>query len=232
MNVGVQWEDSQGGGGEASARPFRLSAARTADRPRAHAGTTDTEIAIFEATERLLAQGSLNDLSVAQIISAAGISRATFYFYFSSKFAVLGGLLARLGDEIFQVVQPFVQRQEAVAPEQALNESLTAAVELWQRHRPALRAIHEHWNATEQLRVLWISVIGRFSEAAATELERQRQSGLCRHAGDSIRIASALIWSTVQCLYVAGMGVDPNLPDEQAALPVLLTLWRSTLYGA
>jgi AcrR family transcriptional regulator len=208
-----------------------LTAVRSGDRPRGHEGTTETEAAIFDATERLLADESLHELSVAQIISTAGISRATFYFYFSSKFAVLGGLLARVSDEIFDVVQPFVQRQESVAPEQAMRESLTAAVALWQRHRPALRAVHEHWNTTDQLRDLWISVIARFTRAVAAELERQKHAGLARHSIDSQTIAATLIWSTVQCLYVAGMGVEPNLPDEQAALSALITLWRSSLYG-
>jgi AcrR family transcriptional regulator len=209
-----------------------LAAARAADRPRRHEGTSETEAAIFEATERLLTQTPLTELSVAQIIGAAGISRATFYFYFSSKFAVLAGLLARINDEIFEVVQPFVQRQESVPPEQALSESLTAAVSLWRRHRPALQAIHEHWNATDQLRELWISATSRFIAATAAEIERQREGGLASFAGDSARISSALIWSTAQCLYVSGTGVDRHLPNEQAALAALGTLWHSTLYRA
>jgi AcrR family transcriptional regulator len=189
-------------------------------------------VAIFDATERLLAEVPLSELSVAQIIAAAGISRATFYFYFSSKFAVLGGLLARVSDEIFDVVQPFVERQDSVAPEQALRDSLSEAVALWERHRPALRAIHEHWHATDQLRELWINVIRRFTAAIAAELERQRQEGLARHTIDSQAVAATLLWSTVQCLYVAGLGLDPSIPDEQAALPPLTAVWRSALYGS
>jgi AcrR family transcriptional regulator len=228
VNAGVHWKGADPATSKGSPG---LTAVRTGDRPRGHEGTTDTEVAIFDATERLLADESLQDLSVAQIISAAGISRATFYFYFSSKFAVLGGLLARVSDEIFQVVQPFVQRHESVHPEEALRESLTAAVSLWQRHRPALRAIHEHWNSTDQLRDLWISVIDRFTQAVAEELDREKQAGLACHAIDSQVIAATLIWSTVQCLYISGMGVEPNLPDESAALSALITLWRSALYA-
>src|ERR1700716_1861472 len=88
-----------------------LQAAREADRPRGHAGASETEIAIFEATEKLLAEMPLHELSVAQIIRAAGVSRATFYFYFSPKHAVVIGLLARVIDALYEVVQPFVQRQ-------------------------------------------------------------------------------------------------------------------------
>src|SRR5258708_21070635 len=138
-----------------------LAATRGADRPRAHGGTSETEVAIFEATERLLADVPLHDLSVAQIISAAGISRATFYFYFRSKFGVVSGLLARVMDEIFTVVQPFIQRPDGVRPEDALRDSLSAAVSTWASHRPALRAIHEHWNTTDELRNLWIAVVDR-----------------------------------------------------------------------
>lgn len=211
--------------------PDRLSLARSADRPRAHGGTSAPEAAIFDATERLLVEVPLHDLSVAQIISAAGISRATFYFYFSSKFAVLTGLLARTSDEIFEVIQPFVQRHEPAAPEQALRDGLTGMVELWVRHRPALRALHEHWNATEELRALWISGMQRFTEAIVTEVERQREAGLSPFRGDLRAVVAGLVWSTENCLYVAALGVDPNLPDERSALPTLLAMWRSVLYA-
>src|ERR1700757_1430011 len=143
----------------------RLSAARQSDRPRAHAGSSATEQAVFTATEELLDEVPLQDLSVAQIISRAGVSRATFYFYFSSKYAVVSGLLARVMDEIYDVMQPFVRRQgsgSAVAVE-PLRESLTAAAEVWCAHRAPLRAVMEHWHAVPELRTLWLDVVKRFS---------------------------------------------------------------------
>jgi len=209
----------------------RLAATRSGDRPRAHEGTSDTEAAIFDATERLLADVPLHDLSVAQIIAAAGISRATFYFYFSSKFAVLSGLLAKVTDEIFEMVQPFVRREATVAPRDALEQSLTAAVKLWATHRPALRAIHEHWNTTAELRELWLGVVERFTEAAAAEIDREREAGLARPGVDSRRLAAVLMWSSERCLYVAGLGSDSNLPDEESTLAPLLGLWSAALYG-
>jgi AcrR family transcriptional regulator len=211
--------------------PTPLSTTRGADRPRGHSGTSDTELAIFAATERLLADEPLHDLSVAQLIAEAGISRATFYFYFSSKFAVVVGLLAQVMDEIFEVVQPFVRRQEDVSPEQALHESLEAAIGLWARHRPALRAIHEHWSTTDELRDLWVGIVGRFTEAIAVELDRERASGLAPAGADSRSVAAALLWGTERVLYVAGLGVDPSFPDETAALAPLMTMWIGTLYG-
>jgi AcrR family transcriptional regulator len=210
--------------------PDPLAATRAGDRPRAHGGTSETELAIFDAAELLLAEVPLHDLSVAQIISAAGISRATFYFYFSSKFAVVSGLLARVMDEIFTVVSPFTQRDEDVAPEQALERSLAASIDLWASHRPALRAVHEHWNTTDELRTLWLGIVERFTAAVAAELDRERAAGLTGVTAASRQLAATLLWGTECVLYVAGLGVDPNLPDERSALPSLMALWTGTLY--
>jgi AcrR family transcriptional regulator len=208
-----------------------LATARSTDRPRPHAGTSETETAIFEATERLLEEVPLHDLSVAQIIAAAGISRATFYFYFSSKFAVVSGLLARVTDELFDVIRPFTERREDVPPRQALAESLSASVKLWGVHRAPLRAVHEHWNTTDELRELWLGVVTRFTEAIAEEIDRQRAAGLARPGVDSRRLAASMLWATQSCLYVAALGVDRHLPDEDAALAPLMALWSGALYG-
>ena len=211
--------------------PDRLAATRSSDRPRVHGGTSDTEMAIFDATERLLNEVPLHDLSVAQIIAAAGISRATFYFYFSSKFAVVSGLFARVMDEIFTVVSPFTQRDETVPPQEALQKSLAAAVALWAAHRPAMRAVHEHWNTTDELRTLWISVVSRFTDAVADEIDRERASGLATIGTDSRQVAATLLWGTECVLYVAGLGIDPNLPDEESTLAPLMALWSGSLYA-
>ena len=44
---------------------------------------------ILAATERLLAERSFADLAVSEILTAAGVSRGSFYFYFDSKHDVL-----------------------------------------------------------------------------------------------------------------------------------------------
>jgi AcrR family transcriptional regulator len=208
-----------------------LASTRRADRPRRHAGTSGTEQAIFAATERLLADSSLNELSIAAIIDAAGVSRATFYFYFSSKFAVVSGLLASVMDDIFDVVRPFNERPSDLAPEAALRQSLEAGIALWQKHRPALRAIHEHWNSTDELRALWTSVVDRFTAAIATEIDRERRAGIVPPGVDSRALAASLLWGTESVLYVAGLEVSSYLADESRTLEPLLAIWTGALYA-
>ncbi len=207
----------------------RLAAARAGDRPRGHAGTSDTEVAIFAATERLLAETPFHELSVAQIIAAAEISRATFYFYFSSKFAVLAGLVAQTTDEVFDQIQPFVNRAEGVRPIDAMRESLAGTITLWRRHWPAQRAVHEHWNETPELRLLWTGVIKRFTDAVANEIERERAAGLAPPGSPARALAAALIWGTDRCLYVAGLGVDEDIPNMEALLETVLAIWSGSI---
>ncbi len=214
-----------------SAGSERLTQTRRADRPRPHGGDSDTEFAIFEATEALLARTALQDLSVAQIIERAGVSRATFYFYFSSKYAVVTGLLAQVMDEIYEVMQPFVLRSGDAIAEQPLRESLRSAAAVWAAHRAALRAVMEHWHAVPELQTLWLDVVGRFASGLAVGIDRERESGLAAPGVDSRVLGSALIWGTERCFHVAGLGVDDDLPSEEEIVESLLAMWLGTIYG-
>ena len=63
---------------------------------------------IYGATLQLMARKEFGDLSVADVLAEAGVSRASFYYYFESKFGVLSGLLSRAMDDIFEKVSPFL----------------------------------------------------------------------------------------------------------------------------
>jgi AcrR family transcriptional regulator len=180
----------------------------------------------------LLEEVSLQELSVAQIIQRAGVSRATFYFYFSSKYAVVTGLLARVMDEIYEVMQPFVQRQGNDVAEEPLRESLTAAAEVWSAHRASLRAVMEHWHAVPELKTLWLDVINRFASGLAVDIDRERAAGLANNGIDSRQLGAALIWATERCFHVAGLNADPDLPSEREIVEPLLAIWLGTIYGA
>jgi AcrR family transcriptional regulator len=212
-------------------RATALQAARRGDRPRNHQGTSDAEAAIFAATERLLADVPLHDISVADIIAEAQVSRGTFYFYFSSKFAVVNGLLSKVMDEIYDVVRPFVERERDEAAEATLRRSLESAVEVWAAHRPALRATHEHWHAVPELGERWLSVLERFTDAVAAQIDRERAAGVAPQGPDSRQLAASLLWSTDRILYVAAIGADEDLPGEKDVVDVLVRIWLGALYG-
>src|ERR1700741_294337 len=81
-------------------------------RLQRRARNAQTEAAILVAAERCLTRIALSDLSVADIIREAGISRATFYLYFPSKYAVVSALLAGVMEQISAAMAPFVIHSE------------------------------------------------------------------------------------------------------------------------
>lgn len=187
--------------------------------------------AISSATARLLAQHAFNDISVAQILAEAKVSRATFYFYFASKFSVLSALLERAMNDIFETVQPFLARPPEESPTTALQRSIRAVTQAWHRHRPVLQAANHHWHSEPELRDLWLAIAERFIAAGAVEIERERDAGLVTSAVPSRTLAATLFWGTERVLYIAGLGVEPGLADEEASVDALVTMWRGTLYA-
>ena len=200
---------------------------RVADTDRASAAES-----IFTATARLLAQQPFNDISVAQILTEARVSRATFYFYFGSKFSVLSGLLERAMNDIFETVQPFLARSPEDPPTVALERSIRAVTQAWHRHRPVLQAANHHWHSEPEVRSLWLAITERFIAAGAVEIDRERAAGIITSKVPSRTLAATLFWSTERVLYIAGLGVEPSLDDEEAAVDALVTMWSGTLYAA
>jgi AcrR family transcriptional regulator len=202
-----------------------------ADRPRSHDGTSEAQQKIMAATERLLEKVPVHQLSVEQILKEAGVSRRTFYVYFGSKFAVITRLADRVMGEIFDVIQPFLITVEGESRREALRRSLEAGWGVWIEHRLVLRAVNEHWHEVPELREAWLGVFERFSEAMGAEIEREREAGLALPGPDARQLASALLWSTAQSTYIAGLGVDRALTDERAIFETIVTIWERAIYG-
>ena len=203
------------------------------DRPRAHGG--DAEQQILAATERLLATTPLTKLSVARIVEEAGVSRTTFYFYFSSKHAPISALLTQVMDEIYGSVSAFTDRgdgDDGIGDGfAALDRGLEGAAQVFRDHRMVLRAVVENWRLVPELRKLWLGIIERFTTAFAAEIDRERARGNAPAGIPSRELAAGLIWGCERVLYVAGLGLDHDIPNEDRALRTLQTMWKATVYG-
>jgi AcrR family transcriptional regulator len=209
----------------------RSAAPATAGKPNRWQSDGGAERHILAAAERLLQRVPVQRLSVAQIIQEAGLSRATFYFYFPSKYAVIARLLGQIMDEIYEVARPFVERADDESPYESLRRGIEAGARLWSTHRPAMRAASEHWHSVPELREMWLEVIDRFTDAFAREIDRQRSAGLAPPGVDSRDLAAALLWTTERCFYVAGLDVERDLPSEEQTAETLYALWHGAIYG-
>ena len=189
----------------------------------------DVSTAVLEAAERLLAETSLEDLTVADVIAAAGVSRASFYFYFESKHAVLAALLGRVIGELHAAADPWFEGTSR-HPD-ALREGLAGSVAVWRRHGPVLRAGAEAWRSDPEVGRLWAGFVEEFVRAAAKRIDADRRAGLAPAGGpDPEALAAALVWMNERCFYVASIEAEPALAGDERLVEALHTAWHRAIY--
>ena len=189
------------------------------------------EQAICDALERLLATRKLADLSVAEILREAGISRGSFYFYFASKHAVLAALAGHVNDEVFEATQTWLHREDGQPIEPALRVSMEGALALWRAHAPVIRAMVESWRSDPELDAAWRRLIGRFTSSAAEQIERERAAGLAPPGPDAGVLGAMLTWTTERCLYLAVSDGEPAFADDAALVDTLTHVWWRAIYA-
>jgi AcrR family transcriptional regulator len=183
---------------------------------------------ILSATRELLREHRFDALSVADILAAAGVSRASFYFYFPSKQAVLGELVREAVAQGQQAARPWIdQRQDPVS---ALRAGVADGARLWRDNAGVLAAIVESWGSDEDLRKLWLEQMDLFTEAATARIESDPHASERLGSMDTRAVAASLTWLGERLYYLAATGVPP-FDDEEVLIDVLTNAWTSTLYG-
>jgi TetR/AcrR family transcriptional regulator, ethionamide resistance regulator len=204
-----------------------LAATRTSRR-RAPTKGDLKERAILETAERLLAEKPLQDISVDELARGAGISRPAFYFYFESKGAVLRALVEAIADEAYAASE-WLSRSDQ-PPREVIRAGIEAGVRLWEQHGPVLRAAADTWGSIPELHDFWQSMIGRFVEASAVQIHREREAGIAPGAPPEAQaLATALIRMNERCYYTASHRSEPFI-DSDELVETLTTIWLRAVY--
>jgi len=202
-------------------------------RPRRSRSTSreprDVAASILDAAEELLAERSLAELTVADLLRAAGVARGSFYFYFESKEGVVAALLERIVDEVHDASLPWLDRGDT-EPRQALGAAIGGSLALWRRHAPVMRATVESLQTTPAIRDLWGAVLERFATESATQIEKDRAAGLAPDGRPALSLAGALVAMNERSFYFAVADGEPEADGELAE--TLTSIWVSSIYGA
>jgi TetR/AcrR family transcriptional regulator, ethionamide resistance regulator len=188
------------------------------------------ESAILDATEQLLRERPLHQLSVADIIDAAGVSRSSFYAYFASKTAVIAECLRAVMDQVVVAVQPFHQQSGGDA-EVAIRLSLQQWVEVCKRHGALLRTVSEEWPHDAELRRLWFEMLETVTAGTARVIRAARATGQAPDGADPRTLAACLMWGYERVLHVALVGDAAGLPELDAIVEPLAQMMVGGLYG-
>ena len=208
----------------------RLARRNSQDYTRDQGEQRDIREAILDAAESLLAEQRFDELSVADILRVAAVSRTSFYFYFDSKHAVLGELVRRAVSQAQTLAQPWVE-EDVESPETTLRQGTSQAVQLWTQHAPVLRAIVENWRSDERLAEIWTEMMEGFTAAATARIERDRATGRAPiTAVDAYTLASTLTWMSERIYYLAAIE-HPAFRDKQRVIDVITEVWLTTIYN-
>jgi AcrR family transcriptional regulator len=217
-----------------SRRRAALHPGRDLDRgPGGRPRLNESERLICGATEALLADTSLYDISVALISDTAGVSRQTFYTYFSSKYAVISALMESVMQDIVDATAPFLDREPAgMSAADALRASFDAATDVWVEHRMILRAARESWRVGPEQREQWTDLWDRAIDTTAALMDRQREAGISPAGPPSRQVVSVMMWGAEGALYIAGLHRNPDMDGEKAIVDTLVAIWHGAFYGA
>jgi AcrR family transcriptional regulator len=210
--------------------PLSSRSPRPHGRRSAGGDTTDLREAILAATAGLLADRLFGELAVSDILTAAGVSRGSFYFYFDGKHDVLAELVRRAVSRGHEAAAPWLAGPEGPAdPAAALRTGITAGAELWRQSAPVLRAIVENWRTDPRLNALWTEQMRTFTDATVAQINTDPRA-LRRLAGQDIpALASALTWLGERLYYLAATGTPP-FDDQDTLVSTLLHIWTTALY--
>jgi len=188
------------------------------------------ETAILDATEQLLRERPLHQLSVADIIEAAGVSRTSFYAYFASKTAVIAECLRQVMDQVMVAVRPF-HSHSGDDTEAAIRVSLGQWVEVCRTHGALLRTVSGEWPHDAAIRALWFETLEALTAGTAKAVRDARASGQAPAGADPRALAACLMWGYERVLHVALVGGAVGLPDLDAIVEPLAQMMIGGLYG-
>jgi AcrR family transcriptional regulator len=196
-------------------------------RPR-RAAPADLQDRVLDSTRRLLEEQRFDAISVADILAAAGVSRASFYFYFPNKQAVLAELVRRAVDRGQQAAEPWTGG--AQDPLEALRAGIEAGATLWRNNAGVLTAIVDSCGTDDQLRELWLAQMQTFTDATIARINADADVVSRLDGLDVAAVAASLTWLGERVYYLAAAGIPP-FDDHRTLVDTLVHAWTATLYG-
>jgi AcrR family transcriptional regulator len=188
---------------------------------------------ILDALSEALKHKPLAQVSVEELAEASGIARQRFYKYFPTKYSALGALIDRTSDALMDVYfQPgsWFLRPDNVPPRTALLQSFRGVVEMWRTHGQIFREVADLWNMPDAARTHWYRFMDRMVEAAALQIQRERNSGLAPLGPDPYLLAKALLWMGERLLFLDAAETAAGIAFGPAELEAMADLWLRAIY--
>lgn len=189
----------------------------------------DRERAILATAERLLGERPLSEISVDQLAKGAGISRPTFYFYFTSKEQVLLALFDRVVEEARSSRGDALQRL-AEGEEQGWRDAISPFCATFSGHRAITSAAAATQYTSAAVRDLWSQVMEQFVVEVTEAIESERRRGAAPDGIPARDLATVLNSMVERSLFSTFSGQTPAVHEERL-LDTLVSVFMGAVYG-
>jgi AcrR family transcriptional regulator len=197
---------------------------RRATRPETPSKGDRRERDLLDAAGRLLGSGEFGGASVTDIAGEAGLSRASFYFYFASKQALLASLLDDALRQFNGQIATVVEESAMGSPTDAVRSTVQAAAELWWEHGVVLRASVELGTAIPEV---YERTMANFAVVGAPTVELLRRYGRVQEATDddsASALVSALMLMSERNFFHLMRG-NPTVAERDSLTATLQRIW-------
>lgn len=199
---------------------------------RRRADGEDRLRAILEATEALLRERPIADISVADISARAGVVRSGFYFYFPTKGAAVAAVLGDLADEMLSGAESFFA--DDTDGVEAVRAAMWAGWRAWSAQRDLVLGVIDARGTDPGVREMWDAWVQRFvttlGDAVALKRERGTAVGTATAAGDPHDLIVVLTGAVERTFERMSRSVIE--PDQVAGLiETLVSVWSPAIYG-
>jgi len=199
--------------------------AATTLRTRARQSRRESRARIIAAATELVRTRAYSELSVDAVMREAGIGRTIFYRHFEDLAQLILSASREAIEQLYEAQQEMGQARPDKDPE-AVRRALTAAVDVYQRHGPLLRAVDEAAPADEQIRHDYEVLRRRFDDFVEQSLRGVADLGKTPPA-NLAETARALNFLGVSYLLDA-FGREPRVTPE-VAVQTLTEIWEAVI---
>ena len=187
----------------------------------------EAEREILDAAEELLRGGRFSALTVDELMSRTGLSRASFYVYFRDRHHLIMRLTDRIGGELFEMSERWLRGSgDPIEDARAAVEGVTA---VYAEHGPVLRALADAAADDPEVERVYGGLVQSFVDVTARHIEAEIEAGRVLPL-DPTETARALVWMMERYLNRT-LGRVPSDTPHETVVKTLTTIWTRVLYG-
>lgn len=198
-------------------------------RRSSHLSGDDREQAILATAELLLQERPLGDFSVDELAKGAGISRPTFYFYFSSKNAVLLSLMDRVSSRARGALKSLGDKLTG-DPTTHWRPRIEAFFEIAGANRAIAVAGAAAKASNSEVRQLWATLMQQWITYTAAAIQAERDRGVAPDNVPARDLATALTLLNERVM-ASTFTAEEGAISEEHAIDTLVHIWEASIYN-